>query len=135
MFCLSFSLISDFCHSLQAIWGLKLVYSHFVLRQSYFKIWFSCNHETSIFHEMSSYRTIWRPFLPHTTKLFQVSLICNFIWAPFLSYFSMITLAIIIIMIIIIITIMITIIIINLNSFEADNTDSNNWISSHFTSL
>ena len=63
-------------------------YSHLILRQSHFKAWFSYNHKISILYEMTSYRTIWRPLLSHTTCLFQVSYVCDFICAPFHFFLS-----------------------------------------------
>ena len=42
----------------------------------------------SILTEITSYRTIWQPLLPHTTCVFRVSFVCNLISAPFLSYLS-----------------------------------------------
>ena len=63
------------------------VMKELILRQIHFKAWFLCNHEISILHEMTPYRTIWRRLLSHTTCLFQVSFVCDFNWAPFHSFF------------------------------------------------
>ena len=89
------------------------------LRQSHFKAWFSCNHEISILHKMTSYGTIWRPLLSHTNCLFQVSYVCDFIWAPyFISSCQEKSLQLLM-----------------KSCYETCSTDSNNWISFPFISL
>ena len=81
-----------------------------------FTVLFLCNHDISILREITSYWTIWRPLLSHITYVFQASFVCDFIWAPFLSYLSkrMFCWS---------------------HFMRLISTDSSNWISLPFTSL
>ena len=87
-------------------------YSHFILHQSHFKVWFSCNH-ISILHEINSYRTIWHPHAICVWKyhLFAISFEHHFFPTCRRESLQL------------------------LSRYETDSTDSYNWISLTFTSL